>query len=44
MRAMFGLTGNSVTNSAIGSGSPSRTTWAALRSFFNGACGANFAQ
>ncbi len=34
----------SVTNNAIGSGNPSRTTWTALRSFYNGACGANFAQ
>lgn len=44
LRAMFGLTGTAVTNSAIGSGTPSRTTWALLRGFFNGSCGANFAQ
>jgi len=43
LRAMFGLTGTAVTNGAIGSGTPSRTTWAQLRDFFNTSCGANFA-
>lgn len=44
MRAMFGLTGTAVTDHAIGSGTPSRTTWTQLRDFFNTSCGANFAQ
>ncbi len=44
MRAMFGLTGTAVTSNAIGGGVPTRTTWVQLRDFFNGSCGASFAQ
>ena len=44
IRAMFGLTGTVVTNNAIGSGSPTRTTWAQIRPFLNGNCGSSFAQ
>ncbi|MEO8137563.1 MAG: hypothetical protein ABI831_26715 [Betaproteobacteria bacterium] len=43
IRAMFGLTGTSVTNSAIGSGAPTRTTWAQIQPFLNGSCGSTFA-
>lgn len=43
LRAMFGLTGTSVTNSAIGTGTPSRTTWTTIRTFLNANCGMNFA-
>jgi len=42
IRAMFGLTGTSVTNSAVGLGA-SRTTWAQIQPYLNGNCGANFA-
>lgn len=42
LRAMFGQTGSSVTNNAIGSGAI-RNTWALIRSYLNGNCGANFA-
>jgi len=44
LRAMFGLTGTSVTNGAIGGGMVARGNWAAIRSYLNGNCGANFAQ
>jgi hypothetical protein len=42
IRAMFGLTGTSVTANAVG-GNASRTTWEDVRSYLNGNCGANFA-
>jgi hypothetical protein len=42
IRAMFGLTGSSVTNNAVGSGAK-RATWDSVRSYLNGDCGANFA-
>jgi hypothetical protein len=42
IRAMFGLTGTSVTNNAIGPGA-SRNTWALIRSFLNHQCGSSFA-
>ena len=42
LRAMFGLTGSSVTNSAVGAGA-TRATWAALQPYLNGNCGSNFA-
>lgn len=41
LRAMFGLTGTSVTNGAIGSGA-TRATWALIRTYVNSNCGANF--
>ena len=41
LRAMFGLTGTTVTNGTIGGGA-TRTTWAALRSYLNANCGASF--
>jgi hypothetical protein len=43
IRAMFGLTGTSVTNNAIGIGA-TRSTWAQIRAHLNGNCGANFGQ
>ena len=42
LRAMFGLTGASVTNNALGSGA-ARTSWAQIQQFLNGNCGTNFA-
>ena len=42
LRAMFGLTGTAVTNGAVGGGAQ-RTTWAQLRPYLNGNCGAAFA-
>jgi hypothetical protein len=42
MRAMFGLTGTSVTNGAVGVGA-SRMTWAQLQPYLNGNCGTSFA-
>jgi hypothetical protein len=42
VRAMFGLTGISVTNGALGAGA-TRTDWAQLRTFMNDRCGTNFA-
>ena len=41
MRAMFGLTGVQVTNSAVGSGA-TRTTWAEIRGYLNANCGTSF--
>jgi hypothetical protein len=41
LRAMFGLTGASVTIDAVGSGA-TRTDWPAVRSYLNGTCGASF--
>ena len=41
LRAMFGLTGTSVTNGAVGLGA-SRTTWAQIRPYLNGSCAGNF--
>lgn len=43
LRALFGLTGTSVTNNAIGSGTPTRTTWAQIQPYLNGNCGGSFA-
>jgi hypothetical protein len=43
MRAMLGLTGSSVTNAAISAGA-TRKTWAQIREYLNGNCGANFAE
>lgn len=42
VRAMFGLTGTAVTSGAL-SGTPARNTWALVRAYLNGSCGANFA-
>lgn len=42
LRAMFGLTGTSVTNGAVGGGA-TRANWAAIRPYLNNVCGANFA-
>jgi len=42
LRAMFGLTGTSVTNNAVG-GNSTRTTWAQIRPYLNTNCGTNFA-
>jgi hypothetical protein len=42
IRAMFGLTGTSVTNGAIAPGA-TRTTWAVVQAYLNGYCGAGFA-
>jgi len=42
IRAMFGLTGTTVTNNAIGPGAQ-RNTWTLIRNYLNGTCGANFA-
>jgi hypothetical protein len=42
LRAMFGLTGTAVTNGAV-AGNAQRATWAAVRSYLNASCGANFA-
>ena len=44
LRAMLGLTGTTVTNGAIGGGTPTRTTWAQIQPYLNGNCGTNFAQ
>ena len=41
LRAMFGLTGASVTTGAIGSGA-TRSTWAQIQPFLNTHCGTNF--
>ena len=43
LRAMFGLTGVSVTTGAVGL-NPTRADWTAIRSFLNGSCGTHFAQ
>lgn len=43
LRAMFGLTGTAVTQGAVGSGSPSRSTWAQIQPYLNANCGTNFA-
>ncbi|MEO7762548.1 MAG: hypothetical protein ABIS68_11640 [Casimicrobiaceae bacterium] len=43
IRAMFGLTGTSVTNGAIGGGTPTRATWAQIQPYLNGNCGTSFA-
>ena len=42
LRAMFGLTGASVTNGAVAPGAP-RSTWADVRGYMNANCGTNFA-
>ena len=42
IRALFGLTGTSATNNAIGA-SPTRGTWAAIQGYLNANCGSNFA-
>jgi hypothetical protein len=41
LRAMFGLTGTSVTNAAVGSGA-TRSTWTQIRNYLNGSCGTAF--
>jgi len=43
MRAMFGLTGTSVTNGAIGGPVAGRPTWAQIQPYLNTNCGTNFA-
>jgi len=43
LRAMFGLTGTAVTNSAVG-GSATRSDWTSIRNYLNGSCGTSFAQ
>jgi len=42
MRALFGLTGNAVTNGAIAAPAPPRATWAAIRTYMNTNCGTSF--
>ena len=42
LRAMFGLTGTSVTGGAVGGGA-TRATWAQIRPYLNGNCGTSFA-
>ena len=42
MRAMFGMTGTSVTTAALGANA-TRTTWQAIRGFLNANCGSSFA-
>ena len=41
IRAMFGLTGTSVTTGATAVGAP-RNNWTLIRAYLNGSCGANF--
>ena len=41
LRATFGLTGNAVTNGALGS-QAKRTDWSAIRSYLNATCGTAF--
>ena len=41
VRALFGLTGNAVTNSAVGAGA-ARSDWTSIRAFLNGNCGTRF--
>ena len=41
IRAMFGLTGTSVTNGAVGPNA-TRVTWADIRAYMNANCGSNF--
>ena len=41
VRAMFGLTGTSATNGAIGPNA-SRATWTLIRAYLNGNCGSSF--
>lgn len=41
IRALFGLTGGSVTNNAIGANA-ARSTWIEIRAFLNSNCGSNF--
>ena len=42
LRAMFGLTGTTVTTGAVGANA-TRSTWAQIRTYLNGNCGTNFA-
>jgi len=42
IRAMFGLTGTSVTNAAVGANA-SRPTWTTIRQYLNRSCGGSFA-
>ncbi|MEO8136919.1 MAG: SBBP repeat-containing protein [Betaproteobacteria bacterium] len=42
IRALFGLTGTSVTNGAVGAGA-ARTAWSDISAYFNTNCGGNFA-
>ena len=41
IRALFGLTGTSVTNGAVGA-SPTRGTWSLIQSYLNANCGTGF--
>ena len=41
LRAMFGMTGNSVTVNAVAQGAP-RGDWTAIRAYLNGTCGGAF--
>jgi hypothetical protein len=41
LRAMFGLTGTSVTSNAVGAGA-TRASWASIQPYLNGACGTSF--
>ena len=41
VRALFGLTGSSVTTGVVAAGAP-RNNWTLVRNFLNGSCGANF--
>jgi hypothetical protein len=43
LRAMFGLTGAAVTNSAVGANAQ-RRDWTTVRGYLNGSCGASFGQ
>lgn len=42
LRAMFGLTGTAVTSGAIGSGTPTRSTWGMIQPYLNATCGSSF--
>lgn len=42
LRAMFGLTGTAVTNNALPTPTPPRSTWAAIQTFANANCGTFF--
>ena len=43
LRASFGLTGNAVTDNALGSGTPNRNNWGAIRTYLNSTCATAFA-
>ena len=44
LRALFGLTGSTVTNGAIGGNNATRSDWTAIRTYLNTNCGGSFAQ